>query len=213
MVKKGDFVKIEYTGYDEKGNVFDSTEGKIARQLHEKEGPMLIVLGVDYLVGAMEEAILAMNKGEEKEVAAPPEKAFGHRDAKRMKIFPLNEFYSNELDPHPGAVIEMETEFGTLNGMVKSVNSGRVLVDFNHPLADQSVKYRLKLVDVIEDTEGKVGGLVKDLGVEGSLSLEGSKVLITMKKGQPEEDLKKTRLLIAIKTSIPEVKDVEFKAE
>ena len=49
MIKEGDFIKIEYTGYDDKGQVFDSTSGEVAKAMHQKEGPMLIVFKkIDY---------------------------------------------------------------------------------------------------------------------------------------------------------------------
>jgi FKBP-type peptidyl-prolyl cis-trans isomerase 2 len=212
MVKKGDFVKVEYTGYDANGSVFDSTSGPIAKQLHGKEGSMLIVLGVDFIVKGMEDALYSMKKGEEREISVPPEKAFGSRTRNRLKIFSINEFHHNEMDPQPGIVVQMETEYGTLNGMVKSVNSGRVLIDFNHPLADQTVKYKVKLDDVIDSAAGKVGELVKDLGMDCTFSVEGEKAQVTLKKGQPEEDLKRARLEIAIKSAVPEIKQVEFKS-
>lgn len=213
MAKIGDFVKIEYAGYDESGKIFDSTQGDIAKQLHEKEGSMLIVLGVDYLVKGMEEAVLSMEKGEEREINLGPEKAFGKRRRDFLKVFSTEEFYRNKLDPQPGEIVRMETGDGPLNGLVKSVNSGRVLVDFNHPLADKNIRYKIKLVEAIGDVSGKVGALMKDLAIEGSFSLEGAKAIVTIRKGQPEEDLKKTRLLIAVKSAIQEIKDVEFRIQ
>lgn len=212
MVKKGDFIKIEYTGYDSNGNVFDSTSGDIAKQLHGKEGSMLIVLGVDYLVQGMEDAVFSMKKGDESDITIPPEKAFGSRNRNRIKIFPILEFYQNELNPYPGSVVQMETEHGALNGMVKSVNSGRVLVDFNHPLADQTVRYKIKLVDIVEAIDAKISALMVDLGVAGTFVVEGGKATFTLNKGQADEDLKKTRLTIAVKSAIPEIKDVDFKS-
>lgn len=210
----GDFVKIEYTGYDQSGNVFDSTQGKIAQQLHGKEGSMLIVLGTDYLVKGMEDALLGMKKGDEKEILLSPDKAFGSKDRRRVKVFSVEEFYRNKLDPYPGAVVQMETEMGSLNGIVKSVNSGRVTVDFNHPLADQQVKYKIKLIEVIEDSKAKIESLVSELGIEGgSVAFADGKAVITMKKGQADEELKKTRLAIAIKNTIKEVKGLDIKAE
>lgn len=213
MVKKMDFVKIEYTGYDENGNVFDSTAGEIAKKLHGKEGPLLIVFGVDYMIRGMEEAILTMKKGEEREFSVTPDKGFGKRNASNMKVFSLSDFYKRNVEPYPGAIIQLETNAGVINGIVKSVNSGRVLMDFNHPLADQTVRYKLKILDIIEDSEGKLNELIKDLGIDGSLSLKDGKATITMKKGQPEADLKKVRLEIAVKSTLPEVKELEFKEE
>ena len=56
-MNKGDFLKLEYTGYDDKGNVFDSTSGEIAKKLHNKEGTLLIVFGYDKLVVGLEEVL------------------------------------------------------------------------------------------------------------------------------------------------------------
>ncbi|MFA5077514.1 MAG: peptidylprolyl isomerase [Candidatus Micrarchaeia archaeon] len=210
MVKKGDFVRIEYTGYDDAGNVFDSTSGEIAKEIHGKEGSMLIVFGFDYIVPGMADAITAMKKGEQKEFTLSPEKAFGSRDPSRLKVFSLSEFHRKEIDPYPGAIIQLETEFGTLNGLVKSVNSGRVLMDFNHPLADKNIRYNLKLCDVFESPAEKVSELVKDLDIQGTASLLGEKAVVLMKKGQPDAQVKKTRLTVAVKSTIPEIKDLEI---
>lgn len=213
MVAKGNFIKIEYTGYNENGEIFDSTSGEIARQLHGKEGPMLVVFGTDYLVPAMEEAIFALEKEKECEIIAPPEKAFGHRDAKKMRVLSINEFYKNNLNPKPGEVIEIKNDYGNINGLVKSVNSGRVLVDLNHPLANQTIKYKIKLVDIAEDAGAKIAILIGNLNIEGSFSLEAGKAVITMKKEQPDEASKRKKLEFAIKTLISEIKEVEFKTE
>ncbi|MEM2948512.1 MAG: hypothetical protein QXG02_03205 [Candidatus Anstonellales archaeon] len=43
MVNKGDFVLMEFEGRDDKGNIFDSTKGEVAKKLRGKEKPMLIV--------------------------------------------------------------------------------------------------------------------------------------------------------------------------
>lgn len=212
MPKKGDFVKIEYTAYDQHGNIFDSTSGDIAKQLHGKEGELLIVLGVDYIVKGVEEALMTMKKGESRDITITPDKAFGTRERKRVRVMPIEAFYKNNLDPKPGTIIQLETDYGTLNGIVKSVNSGRVLVDFNHPLADQTVRYTLKLSDIIETPEGKISALMSDLGIEGTFEIKDGKVVIIMKKNQPDEELKKTRMLIAIKSAVKELMDVEFKS-
>lgn len=211
MVKNGDFIRVEYTGHDGSGSVFDSTKGEIAKRVHGKEGPLLIVLGVDYIVGGMAKALLSMKKGEEKEIVLAPEEAFGKREQRRVKVIPLRDFRNNELAPYPGAVIQMDTGFGPLNGLVKSVNSGRVLVDFNHPLAGQTVRYQLRLVDVIEDAAAKINSLLADLELQGEVSVEKQKAVISLKKGQAEEESKKQMIQLAVKKTIPEVKEIEIK--
>ena len=213
MVKKGDFLKIEYTGYDQNGNVFDSTSGEIGKEMHGKEGPLLVVMDFDYLVEGMRQALLQMNKGDEQEISIPPELAFGERQRVRLKVLPLSDFHDNETEPYPGAVIRMDTPGGGISGLVKSVNSGRVLVDFNHPLSGQTVRYKLKLVDVILDPAQKVSELLSDTDSKGTAVLEGETATITLNKGQEDEKMKKTQLQIAITKAIPEVKEVLFKEE
>ncbi len=211
MVKKGDFIIIEYTGYDENGNIFDSTSGEIAKQVHGKEGSLLIFFGVDSMVQGMENAITSMKNGEEIEFSLSPDKAFGVKDKNKINVLPLSEFDKNEFKLYSGLIVQMETKFGVLNGKVKTVNNGRVLIDFNHPLAGQNVKYKLKLVEVLDDVNGKINGLMAKLGVEGTFDVNGVKITISLNKGQTEEELKKARLTLAIKNMIPEIKEVEFK--
>ncbi|MEW6528601.1 MAG: peptidylprolyl isomerase [Candidatus Micrarchaeota archaeon] len=211
MVKKGDFIEIEYTGYDKNGNIFDSTTGEIAKKLHNKEGKLLVIFSVDLLVPGMSEIIANMKKGEETEFSLTPDKAFGTRDKNKINIVPLSYFEENDLKPYPGLVVQMETKFGVLNGRIKSVNNGRVLVDFNHPLADQNIKYKLKLVDIFEDVNGKIIKLMELFGINGVHSIEGTKAIVSLIKEQYNDETKKTKLARAIKTTVLEIKDIEFK--
>lgn len=213
MIKKGDFIKIEYTGRDEKGAVFDSTKGEIAIKLRKKQGPLLIIVGRDQVVKGMENQILNMNKGEEKEFLLEPEQAFGKKDPNKKKIISISEFQTNNLTPVPGLIIQMEIQKQTLNGVVKSVNSGRVLVDYNHPLAGQTVKYKLKIVDVITDLNKKIEALIKEIGIDAEINVNKDTAIILIKKGQEKEKLKIKAIPLAIKRIIPEIKNVECKVE
>src|SRR3989338_1151359 len=131
MIKTGDFIKIDYTAYDDKGNAFDSTSGEIAKKMHGKEGAMLIIFGKDRLVSGLEETIGKMAKGEKAEITLSPEKAFGHRNKDMIRIMSEKEFYKSEIMPHVGLAVNLDTEQGSFMGVIKSVSGGRLLVDFN----------------------------------------------------------------------------------
>ena len=62
MLKNGEFVKIEYDAIDENGNLFDSTRGEIAKALHKKEGPLLVVVGKHRLIKGLDIAIRSMSR-------------------------------------------------------------------------------------------------------------------------------------------------------
>ena len=64
-IKKGDKVKIDYTGTLEDGTVFDTSEGK---------QPIEFEVGSGMVIPGFDAALVGMKKGEEKEISLPPEK-------------------------------------------------------------------------------------------------------------------------------------------
>lgn len=214
MLKKGDFAEIEYTGYDENGDAFDSTSGEIAKQLHGREGAMLIVFGKYELIKGLESALEELKEGEQKEYTFGPDLAFGHKKKESVKVVSLAEFHRNEISPYPGLKVHFDTDRGRIFGTVKSVNSGRIVVDFNHPLADRRVKYTVKLVRVITDAVEKAKALLKDGALEGeAVSLKDGKLDVSLKKSpeDKEYDYKKAKFTVMAKAFIPDIKDIAVK--
>ncbi|MET1159697.1 MAG: peptidylprolyl isomerase [Thermoprotei archaeon] len=159
--KEGDFVLIEYTvRVKETGNIVDTTNEEIARKENIYDpnrvyGPTLIVIGRKWINPVVEEEIAKSDIGAEITVEVPPEKAFGRRDPSKVKVFSLREFRRRGIDVSVGEVID----FGGVKGVVKSISGGRVVVDFNHPLADKTLVYTVKIVAKLEDLVDKVKAL------------------------------------------------------
>lgn len=212
MLKNGDFVSVEYEGYDEKGEVFDSTKGEVGKELHGKDGAILVVIGSHKFVPGLDEAIRNMKKGEEREVVIPSEKAFGSRNKNLVKVMSLSEFKNSEVYPYPGLRIHVDTPNGRIFGLIKSVNGGRVLVDYNHPLADKKVKYKVKLVDILEKIEDKITALVSEAGLSGTSEIKDGNVTVILDKKEVKDLEPRKQLLSALmKGLIPEIKNVEIK--
>lgn len=212
MVNKGDFIKLEYTGYDDRGSIFDATSGEIAKKLHGREGALLIVFGYDRLVPGLEEAISVMKKGETRDITLTPEKAFGNRTKELVKVLSESELLKNNINPRVGLTLQVETDRGPLFGIVKAISSGRVTMDFNHPLASRNVRYVVKLADVIEGTEPKVSVLLEDMQLKGRPILGGGKLLLELtKSGDKDYNTKRQYLPQLIKILMPEIKEVEVK--
>jgi FKBP-type peptidyl-prolyl cis-trans isomerase SlyD len=145
-MQKNDFIRINYVGrIKETGEVFD--EGK----------NIPIVVGEGFVIKGLDEALETMNVGEKKTVEIPPEKAFGKRMPELVKLIPLSEFKRHNTTPYPGMVINADG----LYGRVLSVGSGRVKVDFNHPLAGKVVEYDIEIVEKIENKEEKAKALLE----------------------------------------------------
>jgi peptidylprolyl isomerase len=214
LLKNGDFIRLEYEGYDDEGNLFDSTKGEVGKTLHGKEGPMLIVMGRHRLIKGLEAAVMGMKKGEEKETVFAPDKAFGIRNKNLIKVMKTSDFARHNLNPEPNLVIHIDTGNGRLFGKIKSVSGGRVMVDFNHPMSSKEVKYKIKLVDVIDVAEGKVQSIMDELDLKWVFRLGGDELTVMM--GKPKEDQKtldanKGALTALLRDFMPEIKKINFK--
>jgi len=160
-MKKGDFVKINYIGkIKESGKVFDTTFKEVAEKEgmfnpKVKYGPVLTIVGYEKVVKGLDEELMKMKIGERKEVEVPPEKGFGKRNPKLIKLVPLSEFKKQNIDPYPG----MNLEMNGLRCKIVSVNSGRVRVDFNHPLSGKTLVFDVKIEERIEGDKEKIEAL------------------------------------------------------
>jgi FKBP-type peptidyl-prolyl cis-trans isomerase SlyD len=161
MVEKGKMVKISYDGYVD-GRLFDTTNEELAKKegIYNPAmvyGPVAIFAGEGQVLPGLDEVILEMDVGEEREVVLPPEKAFGKRDPSKIKLVPMSEFKKRGIKPIKGLPITIDG----IPGKIVSINSGRVLVDFNHELAGKEVKYKIKVEEVVEDKKDVVKEIIK----------------------------------------------------
>ena len=173
-MQKGSFVRINYKGkIKETGEVFD--EGK----------NIPIVVGEGFVIKGLDEEIEKMNVGEKKVVEIPPEKGFGERSEKLVKLLPLSEFRKNNMAPYPGMVIKADNFYGR----VLSVSSGRVKVDFNHPLAGKVLQYEVEVTEEIISPEEKAKALFEFFtGVkEAEVKVTKEKAEIKTKSRIPEQ--------------------------
>ena len=85
---------------------------------------------------------MGMSVGEEKKAELEPKDAFGERNPELARVMHLSDFRKRDMDPYPGMQVDIDGTVAT----VKSINSGRVLVDANHPLAGERMIYEVKLI-------------------------------------------------------------------
>jgi len=163
-----DFVLIEYSvRVKDTGNLLDTTSEELAKKenVYDPEklyGPTLIVIGRGWINPVVESEIRSMSVGEERVVEVPPEKAYGVRDPDKVKVFRLADFKRRGIDVRVGEVID----FGGVQGVVKSISGGRVVVDFNHPLAGKTLVYTIRVVAKLEDLVDKIRALAaKHMGI------------------------------------------------
>lgn len=176
--EKGDFVLIEYTiRVKETGNLLDTTNEELAKKENVYDtdklyGPTLIVLGRGWINELVERELEQSEPEKEITVEVPPEKAFGPRDPSKVKVFSMRDFQRRGYSVGIGDVVEV----GGARGVVKSISGGRVVIDFNHPLAGRTLVYTVKVLKKLEDLKEKLGALASkilrvpssELGIEYS---------------------------------------------
>ncbi|MFB6147575.1 MAG: peptidylprolyl isomerase, partial [Candidatus Nanohaloarchaea archaeon] len=84
-----------------------------------------------------------------------------------------------------------EIMIGQQRGKVQSVNSGRVRVDFNHPLAGKDLEYWVRVNEKVEDDEEKAEHIYDYRIGEGEIEFDGDTVKIpaTHSHGDQEHEL------------------------
>lgn len=160
--QKGDFILINYTGkVKETNEVFDTTYEEVSKSEHlHKEGdvyePKLVVIGEGWVLKALDDALLEMDIEKASTVEIPADKAFGHRDPEKIKRVPLRQLLAREINPIMGARIEYQGKMAT----VRAVGAGRVLLDFNPPLAGRTLIYEVITQKKIDSNEEKILSLI-----------------------------------------------------
>ncbi len=225
-MKKGDFLRLEYTGrVQETGEVFDTTIEKVAEEegieLENKiYGPIPIIVGAGHVLKGIEDSLLDMGEGDEKEIEIPPSEGFGERDAKLIQLIPMSEFRKQGIKPQVGMSITSEGS----TGKIRSISGGRVRVDFNNVLAGKTLQYQIKVQKIIQDDVEKIRSMI-DLhypnpnidSTKHMVQIEDEKVVIYMDEmtkfdKKPYMDITFARFRIArdIWENMDNVDKVEF---
>jgi FKBP-type peptidyl-prolyl cis-trans isomerase SlyD len=177
-MEKGVMIKVDYIG-KQNGEIFDLTDEETA----EEEGldtesmnfdPINVLLGENFVIPGLEEALMDMEVGEEKEIEIPAEKAYGNRDSDNMETFPEKAFEEQGVQVRPGEQLMI----GGQRGRVVSKGSGRVRIDFNHPLAGKDLEYWVKIVEEVEDDEEIAQGILNNRLGHGELEFDGDTVTV-----------------------------------
>jgi peptidylprolyl isomerase len=138
-IKKGNTAVIEYEGKLDNGKVFDSSKGK---------APLEFEVGSGKVIKGFDEAVVGMEKGQEKEVKIAPKDAYGERNEALVKEIPKNAIPEN-VELKEGVVLLLKTPEGhQIGAQVKEIKDEKVVLDLNHPLAGQNLNFKIKIVDV-----------------------------------------------------------------
>ena len=140
VVKKGDKIKVEYTGTLEDGSVFDSSD--------KHDTAMEFTVGSGKLIKGFEDAVIGMKVGEQKEIKIPPEEAYGPHNPEFVKDMPRNIFPENK-EIQIGMVFLVSLQSGRqIPVWISKISGNSVTVDLNPPLAGKTLIFKIKIVEI-----------------------------------------------------------------
>ncbi|ATJ82295.1 peptidylprolyl isomerase [Halomonas beimenensis] len=139
-------VTLHYVLSDQDGNVLDDSR---ARQT-----PLEYLHGHDNIMAGLERALLGREAGAELSVTLMPAEAYGLRDESLVREVGRGAFPVPDLSP--GMRFQTPGDDGPEIVTVLEVRDDGVLIDTNHPLAGQTLRYRLEVLDVREATRAEL---------------------------------------------------------
>jgi FKBP-type peptidyl-prolyl cis-trans isomerase 2 len=177
-IKKNDFVELEFTGKTEEGNTFDTNikEEAVRIGIEIDSRPLVICIGQNMILPAIDEFLEGREPGRFT-LRLEPEKAFGARNREMIKTMPIKIFHTKNISPRAGLVFQ----FDALLGRISAVSGGRVIVDFNNPLAGKAVIYELNAKKILESAEEKVKVLMQNFFSRVlDFKIEASKLIVSV---------------------------------
>ena len=136
-VQKGDTVSVFYTGSFTNGTVFNSNVG---------QQPFTFVAGSNNTIIGFDNAVLGMSLNQSKTVTIPSNEAYGPINNSRIITVPLSDFQNKTVKI--GTVVSTSNTGQGSTGVVIGVTNTSAIVNFNSPLASQTLIFTIKVVNI-----------------------------------------------------------------
>ena len=197
---KGSLILVDYTAKVKDTNeVFDTTIEEDAKKhsIHEqnvKYHPKLVSIGeVSYpVLKGLDEALAKTSVGDKLTVEVTPDKGFGERDSKKVRMIPIRKLGEDAEKVSVGDTIEVDNK----RGIIRFIGSGRVQIDYNHRFAGKTILFDVNVIKSLDSSSDKIDGILKN-----RFPVEDSKIAFDLKDKEvhiviPEEILRADGLQI-----------------
>ena len=198
--EKGSLILVDYTAkVKDTEEVFDTTIEVDAKKysIHEpnvKYQPKLVSVGeVSYpVLKGLDEALAQTNVADKLTVEVTPDKGFGERDSKKVRMIPIRKLGEDAEKVTVGDSIEIDGK----RGIIRYIGSGRVQIDYNHRFAGKTILFDVNVIKSLDSPNDKVDGILKN-----RLPVEDTKIEFDLKDNEvsvmiPEEILRADGLQI-----------------
>jgi peptidylprolyl isomerase len=136
--KAGDTVRVHYRGTLEDGTLFDSSEGR---------DPLEFRIGSGQVIPGFDEAVTGLEAGGSRSVRIPCERAYGPRREDLLFRVDRSVF---SFEPEVGMCLGVGLPTGErMEVTVAELGPEGVLLDGNHRLAGETLRFDVTLVEIL----------------------------------------------------------------
>lgn len=137
--KKGNRVKVHYTGTLNDGTVFDTSKNR---------EPLEFELGTGEMIPSFDAAVHGMSVGESRKVEIEATEAYGKRRDDLVISIPTDKI-PDGLNPGKGDKLQINQQDGqSIPVTVTDVSNSEITLDANHELAGQDLNFDIELVEI-----------------------------------------------------------------
>ncbi len=136
-------VGFHYRLFGENGEELESSAG---------EDPTLYLHGANNIIRGLESKMAGHVAGDSFEVTLPPEQAYGLRNESMQQRVPIKHLiFKGKL--RPGMMVQLNTDQGRRSVTVVKAGRHSADIDANHPLAGQTLRFEIDIIEVREAAE------------------------------------------------------------
>ncbi|MCB9701021.1 MAG: peptidylprolyl isomerase [Myxococcales bacterium] len=147
VIRDGKVVIFNYVLRSDEGEVLDESEA---------DDPMAYLHGADNIVPGLESQMSGRRVGDRFDAIVPPSEGYGVRDESAIRVIP-REAFPEDADLAPGMELVVEDDEGDLTPIwIAELRDDVVIVDLNHPLADQTLCFTVEIIGIRDATESEI---------------------------------------------------------
>lgn len=141
-------VSLDYTLRLDDGEVIDSST--------ETE-PLEFLQGAGEIISGLEQALYGMSVGEKKQLVIDPDEAYGDVDEDAFQLVP-HDLFPEDVEIEEGMALRLvNSETGEpVDAFVSEIIDEGVVLDFNHPLAGETLHFDVRIADLRQATSEEI---------------------------------------------------------
>ncbi len=160
-IGKDTMVKLAYTLR------YDNAKGDIVERITEEE-PEEVLMGHDFMLEIIEENLQGLQAGDGFEMIIEPDRAYGDYDDEKLVTVPQGELLAQVPEGEEPSLKEgdivpiVDMEEKEYKALVLKNENGKITLDFNHPLAGETLHFKGKVLAVRKAAPEEIEALLNE---------------------------------------------------